>query len=415
MMPFSSNNAQLSTAKPLPRDVKLLGWASFLNDVASEMVYPLLPQFLITVLGGNRFHLGIIEGVADSTASLVKLWSGARSDRVGSRKGFVVIGYAVAAIARPVIGVLVAPWQLFAARVGDRIGKGIRTSPRDAMIADCTEANMRGRAFGFQRGMDHLGAAVGPLLAASFLWYWAGQLRVLCLLTLIPGLLVVVLLAIGLRTANVKSRHLRVKNGRPEGVDSGPSPSSQLTLKPFHYSFRLYLVTLAVFTLGNSADAFLLVRASELGVTTPLLPILWCVFHMVKSAGSMIAGRFVDRCGPQPMILGGWFVYALVYLAFAVATSSWQMWVLFPAYAVFYALTEPAEKTFVANLVGVEHRGLAYGWFNFAVGVSALPSSLVFGLLYERFGSLIAFGWGASMALLAGLLLTTVKPRPEQA
>jgi len=386
-----------ASTKPLPRNVKLLGWASFLNDVASEMIFPLLPQFLITVLGGNRFYLGIIEGVADSIASFVKLWSGGWSDRLRSRKGLVVIGYAIAAVARPVMGIVLVPWQLFASRVGDRIGKGIRTSPRDALIADSTEPEIRGRAFGFHRGMDHLGAAVGPILAATFLWFWPDQLRPLFMLTLLPGVLVVGLLLVGLR---------ETKRTIAEADEN-----LTLTLKPFDRNFRLYLLALVVFTLGNSTDAFLLVRASELGVATPLLPILWCVFHIVKSGGNMIAGRAVDRLGPRPMILSGWLFYALVYLAFAVATATWQVWALFVAYALFYAVTEPAEKTLVANLVGNERKGLAYGWFNFVVGIATLPASLIFGGLYQMYGALVAFGWGAGLALVAVVILAAVKKK----
>ena len=183
----------------LPRNVKVLGAASLLNDVSSEMMFPLLPTFLITVLGGNRFHLGVIEGLADSAASVLKLWSGGRSDRAGRRKGYVVFGYSLAAVTRPLIGVIVAPWQLFAIRIGDRIGKGVRTSPRDALIADSTNPSMRGRAFGFHRAMDHLGAAIGPVLAAGFLWLWPGDLRTLFLLSVVPGLLVVALLVFALR------------------------------------------------------------------------------------------------------------------------------------------------------------------------------------------------------------------------
>jgi sugar phosphate permease len=176
------------SGQPLPRNVKVLGLASLLNDTASEMIFPLLPGFLLTVLLGNRFYLGVIEGAAGSVASLLKLWSGGRSDQAGRRKGFVLFGYSLAAVTRPLIGVIVAPWQLFVVRVGDRIGKGVRTSPRDALIADSTDPSIRGRAFGFHRAMDHLGAALGPLLAAGLLWLWPGELRTLFLLTVLPGL-----------------------------------------------------------------------------------------------------------------------------------------------------------------------------------------------------------------------------------
>lgn len=375
----------------LPQNVKLLGWASLLNDVASEMIFPLLPQFLISVLGGNRFYLGIIEGAADSVSSLVKLWSGRQSDRGGGRKRLVVFGYALAAIARPLTGILAFPWQLFGVRIADRIGKGIRTSPRDALIADSTEPDIRGRAFGFHRGMDHLGAAVGPLLAAAFLYFWSDGLREMFLLTLVPGVAVVVLLMFGLR--------------EPAAAKVAAQQRHTWTLRPFDRRFRLYLLALVIFTLGNSSDAFLLVRAGELGVATWLLPILWCVFHVVKSAGNLLGGRVVDRWGPRPMILIGWLYYAGVYLAFALATAAWQVWALFVAYAIFYAVTEPAEKTLVANLVGPENRGLAYGWFNCAVGIATLPASLAFGALYQTCGPLAAFGSGAGLALVAAILL----------
>jgi MFS family permease len=392
------NQSSSASASPppqrLPRNVKVLGGASLLNDIASEMIFPLLPNFLFTVLLGNRFYLGVIEGMADSVASFLKLWSGGRSDQAGRRKEYIVFGYSLAAIARPLIGVIVAPWQLLILRVGDRIGKGVRTSPRDALIADSTDPSIRGRAFGFHRAMDHLGAAIGPLLAAGLLWLWPDQLRTLFLVTLLPGLLVVVLVVFGLRETPA---------AQP------PQKRLHLTLKPFDRNFKLYLLALVVFTLGNSSDAFLLVRAGELGVPTAVLPLLWCAFHVVKSLSNLLLGRAVDRFGPRPFLYVGWFVYAGVYLAFALATTAWQAWAFFLSYALFYGLTEPAEKTLVANLVGKERKGLAYGWYNFAIGIATLPSSLIFGALYQAFGALVAFGWGAALALAAAVLLTGVR------
>jgi MFS family permease len=372
----------------------VLGGASLLNDIASEMIFPLLPNFLLTVLLGNRFYLGVIEGAADSAASLLKLWSGGRSDQAGRRKGYVLFGYSLAALTRPLIGVIVAPWQLLALRVGDRIGKGVRTSPRDALIADSTDPSIRGRAFGFHRAMDHLGAAVGPLLAVGFLQLWPDHLRTLFLVTLLPGLLVLALLAFGLRETP------------PAGP---PKERLHLTLKPFDRNFRRYLFALVVFTLGNSSDAFLLVRAGELGVPTALLPLLWCAAHVVKSSSNLWLGRAVDRLGPRPLLSLGWLLYAGVYVAFALATTAWQAWACFLAYALFYGLTEPAEKTLVAQLAGGERKGLAYGWYNFAIGIATLPASLIFGALYEVYGALAAFGWGAGLALAAVILMSEVK------
>jgi len=293
-----------------------------------------------------------------------------------------------------VIGLLTAPWQLFIARTADRTGKGIRTAPRDALIADSVAPTMRGRAFGFHRAMDHLGAAIGPLLAAAFLWLWPGRLRLLFLLTVLPGILVLALLLLGLKET------------------SPTSPAREpvrLTLRPFGRDFRLFLLALVVFTLGNSSDAFLLVRAGELGVPVVLLPLLWCVFHVAKSTGNLLLGRAVDRVGPRPLLFAGWLLYAAVYLAFALATGAWHVWVFFLAYALFYALTEPAEKTLVAELAGAERKGLAYGWYNCAVGIATLPASLIFGFLYQAHGPAAAFGCGAALALLAVVLLAGVR------
>jgi len=388
-----------SVSPRLPRNVKVLGWASLLNDVSSEMIYPLLSNFLINVLGGSKAWLGIIDGTAESISSFVKLWAGGRSDRGGGRKWFVVAGYSLAALARPLTAVIAFPWQLFGIRVADRIGKGIRTPPRDALIADSTQPEIRGRAFGFHRGMDHLGAAIGPLLAAAFLWRWPDAIKELFLLTLVPGVLVVVLLLFGLRAPKTAA---------------APKERHTWTLRPFDRGFRLYLLALIVFTLGNSSDLFLLTRAGELGVAAWLLPILWCIFGLGKSGGNVFAGRVVDRVGPRPMILFGWVFYAGIYLAFGLATAAWHVWILFVAYAVFYAMTEPAEKTLVANLVGPEHRGLAYGWFNCAIGIATLPASVLFGVLYESFGengALVAFGSGAGLALAAAILLASLPRR----
>lgn len=384
----------------LPRNVRILGWTSFLNDVASEMIYPLLPQFLIMVLGGNKFHLGIIEGTAESIASFNKLWAGAWSDRSGKRKSFILFGYSVAAIARPLIGLVTAPWQVFAVRIGDRIGKGVRTSPRDAMIADSTPEAMHGRAFGFHRSMDHLGAAVGPLLAAAFLWFYPGELRSLFLLAAIPGVVVLLLIIFGLREQDVVAK-----------LDTAqPTKREQLVpLNRFDSRFRWYLLSLLLFTLGNSSDTFLLVRAGELGVPLYMLPVLWCSFHVVKSGANLYAGRLSDRIGAKRPIVVGWLAYAEIYVAFGFATSAWQAWALFLAYGFFYAVTEPAEKKLVVQLVGEHRRGLGFGWYHFTLGIAALPASLLFGWLYQTYGAPVAFTAGALLSVTASMVLTKVK------
>ncbi|HLQ47113.1 MAG TPA: MFS transporter [Planctomycetaceae bacterium] len=383
----------------MPHTVKVLGVASLLNDIASEMIFPLLPTFIVTVLGGSRTSLGLIEGAADSLASLLKLAAGHWSDRAGQRRRFVLFGYTLTALLRPCLGLTTSAWQVGLVRLADRFGKGVRTAPRDALIADATSAEQRGRAFGFHRAMDHAGAAIGPLVASVFLWSWPGELRLLFELSLLPGLALLALLWFGLR-----------ETAAPQPTET--HEPLRLALQPFDVRFRGFLIALVIFTLGNSSDMFLLMRADELGVPTVWLPMLWCTFHILKSVGNWRLGQWVDQWGPRRLIVAGWLLYAVVYLLFALATEAWQAWALFWLYAGFYALTEPSEKTLVANLVGPERRGLAFGWFNFAIGIATLPASVLFGVLYDHFGRLAAFGTGAGLALMASIvLLRTTRSR----
>lgn len=377
--------------------VVLLGVASLLNDIGSEMIAVVLPVFLITLPGGTPLFLGLLEGAADSLASLLKLFSGPWSDRLSKRSGLIVVGYGLALITRPWIGLATAAWHVLVIRLADRVGKGIRTAPRDALIADVTPPDQQGRAFGFHRAMDHVGAVIGPLIAAGFLWLLPGQYRLLFLLSLIPAICVVVSLWYGLK--------------EPPHQAAEGKPKFTLSLRPFDNNFRLFLVSLVLFTLGNSSDLFLLAHAQKLGVPIALLPILWSVFHVAKSLGNYLVGPLVDRIGPRPLILAGWTVYGILYLLFGLATAAWQMWGLFLGYALFYALTEPAEKTLVAALVPPERKGLAFGWFNFALGVATFPASVLFGWLYETAGPLSAFATGAGLAWLAAILLLAVKSK----
>jgi MFS family permease len=376
----------------LPRNVFALGWTSFLNDAASEMIYPLLPVFLTTTLGAGAAFLGLIEGIAESMASLVKLFSGWLSDRIGKRKGLVLFGYGLAAVARPLIAVSHAAWQVLLIRAGDRAGKGVRGSPRDALVAASCEENERGKAFGFQRSMDHAGAIVGPLLASLVLFLIPGNYRLMFALASIPGILTLPLIA------------LSVREVKPA---SSPAPKAvKLTLSPFSRKFKVYLAVLVLFTLGNSSDAFLLLRAKTLGVGVALLPILWIVLHFVKMLTSVPGGVLSDKLGRKGVIVAGWLIYALVYLGFGMAGKSWQVWALFAVYGLFFGLTEGVEKAFVADLVPEALRGTAYGLYNFAIGIAALPASLILGLIWQTTRSaLLAFGLGGALAFLASLLL----------
>ncbi len=382
-----------SKAARLGRNVLALSAVSFLTDVASDMTYPLLPVFLASVLGASATAVGAIEGTAESAASLLKLASGWWSDRVRRRKPLVLAGYALASAVRPLIGLAQSAAQVLAIRVSDRVGKGIRTSPRDALIADSVDPGIRGRAFGFQRAADHAGAVVGPLIAFALL-RWAGlELRTVFLLTAIPGALAVATLLFGVREA-----------GRGQAsAPSGPAGERADLRTPLGGRFWAYLGVLFLFTLGNSTDAFLLLRAGQLGVAPALVPVLWAMLHVVKALSSTPGGVLSDRLGRRPLIIAGWLLYAAVYFAFGRISAQWQAWALFAVYGVYFGLTEGVEKALVADLAGADRRGAAFGWYNLTIGLGALPASLLFGAIWDRWGSAAAFDFGALMALLAAM------------
>lgn len=385
----------------LTRNVVILGFVSLLNDAASEMIYPLLPVFLTSVLGAGPAALGMIEGIAESTASLLKLYSGYLSDRVKRRKGWVVVGYTISNIIRPLIAFAGSWVQVLVLRFSDRVGKGIRTSPRDAMIADSTPPEFRGMAYGFHRAMDHGGAIVGPLLATGLLLIYHDSVSTVFLLSFIPGTMAVVLLLAGLREQEVV----------PTG---GSTFSVQSAWTEMPADFRKYLLIILIFTLGNSTDAFLLVRAQALGVPIALLPTIWVALHVVKMAFSVPGGMLSDRLGRKWVIVAGWLVYALVYAGFAFASRQWHVWALFATYGIYFGLTEGAEKALVADLAPARLRGSAFGLYHLTVGIGAFPASLLFGLVWEEAGAGAAFGMGAVLALLSSVMLALLrdtKPR----
>lgn len=391
---------------PLDKGVVALGWVSLLNDAASEMIYPLLPDFVTRVLGAGPAVLGLIEGVAEATASLAKLAAGWWSDRVRRRKPFVVLGYLVAAVARPLIGVAASWAQVLAIRFADRLGKGLRTPPRDALLAGMTSSKNRGRAFGLQRAMDNTGGFVGPILAALILRFWIQEERTLFLLALVPGLVAVLLLV------------LKVPEKR-QPVDSprGPLEKSPGLSQPL----RIAIAIFGLFTLANSTDAFLLLRARDCGVPVWQLPLLWAFFNGAKAAVGVPGGALSDRIGRVPTITLGWLIYALSYAGFAFASAPLQVWALFGFYALFFAATEGAERALIADLAGERARGRAFGVFHAAVGLAALPASILFGLWWKLFGPRTAFLIGmaislaatAALFLLRGRMLESKEPSPE--
>jgi MFS family permease len=377
----------------LPRTVLALGAVSLLTDLSSEMIYPLLPVFLSTVLGAGPLAIGAIEGAAESVAALLKLASGWWSDRLPRRKPLVIVGYGLASVVRPLIGLAQNVVHVLGVRLIDRAGKGIRGAPRDALIADAVDASQRGRAYGFHRAADHAGAVAGPLVAFALLTWGGVSLRTVFLLAAIPASGAMIALIFGVRETK-----------REVARAAGPT----LDRTGLDRRFWAYLGVLMLFTLGNSTDALLILRANDLGVSAAVVPILWAVLHVVKSVASTPGGILSDRLGRRPLIIGGWLIYAAVYLGFAFASQTWHAWALFIVYGLYFGMTEGVEKALVADMVPAPVRGAAFGWYNLTIGAAALPASLLFGGLWQRYGAHAAFIMGASLALVAAVGLTIV-------
>jgi len=379
----------------IPRNVLAVSCVSFLNDTASEMVYPVLPMFLTKVLGASIGFVGVIEGIAESTASLLKLASGWLSDRIGKRKGFVVAGYALAALSRPFIGATAHASQVLGIRFLDRFGKGIRTAPRDVLIAESASAGNRGASFGFHRMMDNLGAVAGPLCAFLLLQYAKIDLRLLFFITAIPGIIAVIVVLWFVR----ETKKVNAVGDPPSVSRTGPKAKKKLP-----GTFYVFLIAIALFTLGNSSDAFLLLRAQGVGVAVPLLPIVWVLHSGVKSVVSLPGGIISDRFGRKPAIVSGWIIYAAVYAGFAFVSTQLGVWLLFASYGVFYGLTEGVEKALVTDLVHEDIRGTAFGVYHAVIGLLAFPSSALFGLLWQHYGHETAFLTGTGLAIISAVV-----------
>jgi MFS family permease len=377
----------------IPRTVVVLGFVSFFTDLSTEMIAPLLPVFLTTVLLAGPAAIGLIEGLAESTSSILKLVSGWWADRVPRKKPLVFAGYGISSVVRPLIAFAATwPFVLFI-RFFDRVGKGIRTSPRDALIADSVDASIRGKAYGFHRSMDHAGAVVGPL-AAYGLMKWGGfEMRHVFLATAIPAIVVILLLWFGLKET-------------PRPVVAAKAPPNLIKgAKDLGTNFWAYLAALLIFTLGNSTDAFILLLLSAKGVGAGDLALLWAGFHVVKMVSTYWGGTWSDRLGRRQMILMGWGVYALVYFGFAQVGSTAGLIAVFMTYGVFFGFTEPAEKAWVADLVKPEARGTAFGYYHMVIGLGALPASVLFGWIWKVWGAPTAFFTGAGLAALAAVAL----------
>ena len=405
----------------IPRPVWLLGWSSLFTDAATEMIYPVLPVYLARVLGAGAFSLGLIEGVAEAVNSLLKVAAGWASDRWTRRKPIVIGGYALSSAARPLIA-FTSTWpQVLLIRVLDRTGKGIRGAPRDVMLARFATSSTRGRVFGFHRAMDHTGAILGPLIATAILFFAPGEYRLLFGLTLIPGAIAVALLFLVPEPDSAIDSPGPLRGNRPTTPDEkthvGRVPLSESAGGPadrLPKPLIAFLAVLLVFSLGNSADAFLLLRLSDVLGSATYIPLLWAGLHVVKASLSTWGGALSDRLGRKRVIIVGWTIYAVVYLGFATARDAWALIAWFLVYGSYFAFTEGAEKALVADLTPTGRQGTAFGVYNAVLGIGALAASVAFGFLYERFGAPAAFATGAALAALAAVLLLCIRTPPNR-
>lgn len=398
--------------KSLTGNVLALSVVSLLNDTSSEIIYPLLPAFLAVTLGATPFAIGLIEGFAESVASLLKLFSGYLSDRFDKRKLPVFAGYSLASLVRPLLAFVTSWQQVLLVRVTDRVGKGIRVAPRDALLADSVAEEKRGLAFGFNRAFDHLGAVLGPVAAFVLLYFLAEDVasptsedyREVFLFASVPvalGLFVIIFF-------------VHEEKTRPRPAEAAAPPPLRLSLSEFDGNFKRFLLVIALFTLSNSTDAFLLLRAEQAGIPLAVIPLLWMLLHLSKVFSSLVFGDLSDKLGRKKLIFAGWILYALVYGGFAFVAEAWQAAVLFLVYGLYFGLTEGVEKALVADLVPEQKRGTAYGLYNLAFGVTVFPASLWFGYVWTQHGAAAAFLISACISVAAALFLLTIRnPRFE--
>jgi len=392
-----------TSATKLPRQVWLLGWVSLATDAATEAIYPLLPFFLTNVLRAGPVSLGVIEGAAEAANSILKILAGRLADRSPAKRPIVVAGYGLSSAVRPLIAVAQSWTHVLTIRLFDRVGKGVRGAPRDAMLASWATDNTRGRIYGFHRAMDHAGAVVGPLAATAFLFFYPGSYRTLFALTIIPGAIAVALLFLikeddVVGSAGGRTSALNESRLKPDVTDHDPLPRS----------FKQFMFVLMLFALGNSTDAFLLLKLTDAAGGVQYVPLMWSALHVVKATVSVVGGAWSDRIGRRSVIAIGWTIYAAVYAGFAVSTTLTALLPLFLAYGLYFGFAEGTEKALVADLAPASRRGFAFGLYNAVLGVGQLAASVVFGLLWTAFSPAIAFAVGAALALVATALLFVV-------
>jgi len=376
------------------KNVFFTGLVSFFMDVSSEMIYPLVPLFLANVLGVNKSMIGLIEGLAESTASLLKVFSGWFSDRIGQRKSLMIAGYAISTLSRPFMALASAWQQVLASRFTDRLGKGVRTSPRDAIIAESVQSTHLARAFGFHRAMDTFGAVIGPAITLFLLGLFSNDYRKVFWLSMIPGVIAVALIILFI--TEKKKRPIR-HTDRPK-----------LTLKHFDWKVKVFIVIAALFALGNSSDAFLILRAEQVGIPAVTIPAVYLMFNLVYSLSSIPAGIAADKFGKKRIILLGFLLFAGLYYGFAVAKTTATIWLLFGLYGLFMGFTEGIQKAFLATIIPPDFKATAFGVYAAAVGLAMLPASLIAGWLWDHISPAATFYFGAATAALAALLFVAL-------
>ncbi|PIW84120.1 MAG: MFS transporter [Nitrospirae bacterium CG_4_9_14_3_um_filter_53_35] len=372
------------------KNVFFAGLVSFFMDLSSEMIYPLIPLFLSNVLGVNKSVIGLIEGVAESTASLLRVFSGWFSDRIGNRKWLMAAGYGISTLSRPIIAPATGWHQVMGSRFMDRFGKGIRTAPRDAIIAESTEKSRLGRAFGFHRCMDTMGAVVGPALAFFFLGIFSNDYRKVFWLSMIPGTVAVLIIIFFITE---KKKTAAAQSERPK-----------LTLKHFDWKFKFFVIIAALFAVGNSSDVFLILRAEQVGIPAVTIPVVYLIFNLVYSLSAVPAGMAADRFGRKRIILLGFVLFTILYYGFAAASSTKAIWILFGFYGLFMGLTEGIQKAFLATIIPTDFKATAFGVYTTAVGLAMLPASLIGGWLWDHISPSATFYFGAITASLSAIL-----------
>lgn len=395
----------------LSPNVIWMGVVSFLNDLSSDMIFPFIPIFLTSVLGASLTFVGVVEGVADATASILKIASGWVSDRWQRRKSLVVAGYSFSAIAKPLLALAMAPWHVLGVRFLDRVGKGAREAPRDALISLSTERAKFGRAFGFHRGMDTLGAALGPLAAFAILPFINQNYRILFLLSFVASFFAVLILVFFVREVRAPVNGSEVARERPVITDVRPNlppVAPHVDRGPFFSRlgapFFLFLAIAVIASLGKASEAFLILRAREVGIAIAVIPLLYVAFSITYALLSTPLGVLADRVGKRNTFVVGLLVFSAAYFGFAFADSSRVVWALFIVYGLYSALTDGVGRAIVAGLVVPDLRATAFGFYNAFTGVALLPASVVFGYLNQQWGSRTAFSYGAALALTAAVV-----------